>query len=267
MATWLNGSMLAHTAVDSGYARPSLINERHPNGATHQSCPGCQEWLPASAYRCQGTLTPQADVSGQLCLSCRGVVRDGLWIKEPPCAGRSELFFPEERDNPVKGGAGSAYKEAREICLECPLVAKCLVFAFKAEPVGDSHKNRYGMYGSLDPRERADLAKKFVSAGGDEAAAMKIIDALRATGDAREATRKARAAQARKSRAMEVFRLKLSSHGARLADSEWRGYWKLHQTICRNGHTALVTPGALGHGRYFCRECSGSKAKARRAHG
>lgn len=80
------------------------------------------------------------------------------WVEEALCPEVDpELFFP-----PTKGGNAikdSHYDNARRICQRCPVKTQCLEAAMAFED-GQSHYSRYGMFGGLTPRERADLAAK-----------------------------------------------------------------------------------------------------------
>lgn len=63
-----------------------------------------------------------------------------------------DLFFPE------KGQSGQA-REAKRICLGCPVRRLCLTEALAEE--GDlSASHRHGVLGGCSPQERADIAKQ-----------------------------------------------------------------------------------------------------------
>lgn len=65
-----------------------------------------------------------------------------------------DLWFPE----PGKGKPPD-WETPRAICRRCPLRDRCLEYAMDRE--GQLRgEYRYGMYGSLDPYERAALARK-----------------------------------------------------------------------------------------------------------
>jgi transcription factor WhiB len=59
----------------------------------------------------------------------------------PPCRDVDpELFFP----------VGERYSdEGRQVCRSCPVEVECADWAIRAG-------ERYGLYGGLDPRQRAD---------------------------------------------------------------------------------------------------------------
>ena len=69
------------------------------------------------------------------------------------CAGVSpDVFFPVPASSgrTPKAGRPDKYAEARAICARCPVRAECLEFA-------DTYTHTYdhGMFGGLDPDERA----------------------------------------------------------------------------------------------------------------
>lgn len=65
---------------------------------------------------------------------------------------RDEAFFPYRREGGAPGKP-DPYREARRICRDCPVRAECLKVALDAEVAGP----RWGMYGGLNPTERAEL--------------------------------------------------------------------------------------------------------------
>ena len=69
----------------------------------------------------------------------------GSWVSRALCA-RADLviFFPPN------GGKG---KLARQICAQCPVQSECLRYALASG-------EEYGIWGGLDPRERADLPRR-----------------------------------------------------------------------------------------------------------
>lgn len=78
---------------------------------------------------------------------------DGLdWRSRATCANPSlvpdpdRVFFLEP------------YREAKAICRDCGVSAKCLEYALSFEAGGGS--GRYGIYGGLTPNERAKLARR-----------------------------------------------------------------------------------------------------------
>lgn len=62
-----------------------------------------------------------------------------------------ELHYPLETDLP-------GIRKAKAICAGCPAMRDCLNVAMEAETAGRQH--RFGLFGGLTPRERADLARK-----------------------------------------------------------------------------------------------------------
>ena len=68
------------------------------------------------------------------------------------CAGMDvEHFFPLDTDR--RGVAA-----AKAICADCPIADACLNFALEMETSG--RQQRFGVYGGLSPRQRADLQRK-----------------------------------------------------------------------------------------------------------
>jgi hypothetical protein len=68
------------------------------------------------------------------------------------CVGRdSEIWYPLETDLP-------GIRKAKAICAGCPAMRDCLNVAMEAETAGRQH--RFGIFGSMTPRERADLARR-----------------------------------------------------------------------------------------------------------
>jgi WhiB family transcriptional regulator, redox-sensing transcriptional regulator len=69
----------------------------------------------------------------------------GPWAKRALCAEADpEIFFPAHDDPAI---------EARKICTRCSVRTDCLQFAL------DNHE-QYGIWGGLDPKERANLRRK-----------------------------------------------------------------------------------------------------------
>ena len=68
------------------------------------------------------------------------------------CAGYDvEEFFPLDTDR-------RQVAAAKQICAGCPLTRQCLEFAMEMETSGRAQ--RFGIYGGLSPRQRADLQRK-----------------------------------------------------------------------------------------------------------
>lgn len=62
------------------------------------------------------------------------------------CADYPELFYPEGEDYKVRHQTA----RAKLICQDCPLKEQCLEYAITA-------KEHYGIWGGLDPSERAQF--------------------------------------------------------------------------------------------------------------
>jgi WhiB family redox-sensing transcriptional regulator len=68
------------------------------------------------------------------------------------CVGLdSEIWYPLETDLP-------GIRKAKAICAECPAMRDCLNVAMEAETGASQY--RFGLFGGLTPRERADLARR-----------------------------------------------------------------------------------------------------------
>lgn len=68
------------------------------------------------------------------------------------CANEDlEIFFPLDTDR-----RGVAL--AKSVCAGCPWATDCLEDAMRVETSGKAQ--RYGIYGGLTPRQRADLSRK-----------------------------------------------------------------------------------------------------------
>lgn len=71
------------------------------------------------------------------------------WRERAACNGEDpEKFFPDPSD--VKGTTN-----ALQVCVGCPVREQCLELALRAEADG----LRYGVFGGLTPRQRAQVAK------------------------------------------------------------------------------------------------------------
>ncbi|MGH8929373.1 MAG: WhiB family transcriptional regulator [Egibacteraceae bacterium] len=66
------------------------------------------------------------------------------WMKTAKCLyAEPDTFFPEK---------GGSTKEAKRICSECPVRAKCLEYALEND-------ERFGIWGGLSERERRKLKR------------------------------------------------------------------------------------------------------------
>lgn len=92
-----------------------------------------------------------------------GVVPVEAWVERAACntsfSGKPDPWFPREQEK-------AAYFEARVVCRECPVATQCLERAFQMEGNAPP-KQRYGMWGGLTPKERADISKSRRKAQAD----------------------------------------------------------------------------------------------------
>lgn len=71
-------------------------------------------------------------------------IQDETWQDEAICAQTDpEAFFPEK---------GGSTREAKKICLGCPVRQECLDYAL-------AHDERFGIWGGLSERERRRLKR------------------------------------------------------------------------------------------------------------
>lgn len=69
------------------------------------------------------------------------------WMRRAACADTDpELFFPVSNEGP----GATQRAEAKRVCAGCPVRAECLEYALES-------KQRSGVWGGLDERERATL--------------------------------------------------------------------------------------------------------------
>lgn len=70
------------------------------------------------------------------------IANDEPWMEQAICPQTDpELFFPEK---------GSSTKEAKRVCLDCPVREACLSYAMRTD-------QRFGVFGGLSERERRRL--------------------------------------------------------------------------------------------------------------
>ena len=88
----------------------------------------------------QGADTSESDVVYTL-----DVEEELRWQDRALCAQTDpEAFFPEK---------GGSTREAKRICLSCPVRAECLEYALQ-------HDERFGIWGGLSERERRRLKRR-----------------------------------------------------------------------------------------------------------
>lgn len=70
------------------------------------------------------------------------IARPEPWMVDAACVGTDpEAFFPEK---------GQVSKEAKKVCLGCPVTLDCLAYALR-------NGERFGLWGGLSERERRRL--------------------------------------------------------------------------------------------------------------
>jgi WhiB family transcriptional regulator, redox-sensing transcriptional regulator len=89
--------------------------------------------------------SPSAGIAGLLGI---GLEEEGeSWQERALCAQTDpEAFFPEK---------GGSTREAKKICVECPVRAECLEYAL-------ANDERFGIWGGLSERERRRLRRRAV---------------------------------------------------------------------------------------------------------
>ena len=76
---------------------------------------------------------------------------DDSWRKDSACIGKpASLFYPTDD---VEIDSRLSNKVAKGICATCPVKAQCLRWAL-------DHRENYGIWGGLDPKERRAYAKE-----------------------------------------------------------------------------------------------------------
>jgi len=70
------------------------------------------------------------------------------WMRGAPCAGMTDVFYPEQHGN----GERAQGEQARAICAECPHRVRCLELALDN---GELH----GFWGGTSPNERRVIAR------------------------------------------------------------------------------------------------------------
>lgn len=87
------------------------------------------------------------------------------WEERALCRGVDPFMWLPEDENGHVSRAGQA--QAKRLCLGCRVRLECLQLAMGRE--GDvSHHGRYGVWGGMTPRERADLASLLRGADSKE---------------------------------------------------------------------------------------------------
>lgn len=73
------------------------------------------------------------------------------WMDRAACASSpKDVFYPDQIGVPEQ----KAYREARKICADCPVIHECLEYALEVEV---DQARRYGMFGMTTPRDREKL--------------------------------------------------------------------------------------------------------------
>lgn len=79
------------------------------------------------------------------------------WQESAACAGQSaEVFIPNHASQAAEARA-RAFCNGDDTRLPCPVKAQCLAEAMRVETGSIYH--RWGIWGGLNPQERADLAR------------------------------------------------------------------------------------------------------------
>lgn len=76
------------------------------------------------------------------------VFQNPAWMRTAPCAGKTDLFYPQQHGN----GDRATATAAREICAACPHRVKCLEFAI-------DNAELHGVWGGTTPQERRVIAR------------------------------------------------------------------------------------------------------------
>lgn len=80
----------------------------------------------------------------------------GEWHHRAACRGVDDCSPPAEEVFHPTSAHPAAYREALGYCAVCPVTAECLDTAMRVEARGESA--RWGIWGGLTPKQRADLA-------------------------------------------------------------------------------------------------------------
>ncbi|MFG3636005.1 WhiB family transcriptional regulator [Streptomyces huasconensis] len=73
------------------------------------------------------------------------------WMESALCAQTDPDLFHID--------SGGSYTHAAKLCTSCPVSQQCAAFALATEE-GAAHHSRYGLYGGLTPRKRAEQEDK-----------------------------------------------------------------------------------------------------------
>jgi len=94
---------------------------------------------------------PRSD-HGRLVLDLQEAIQDNGGVE---CEQAPDIFFPEDFRGKSKGRdyemANLAERTAREICMRCPVIAKCLKVGLYEE---------YGIFGGTTPEQRKKLRRE-----------------------------------------------------------------------------------------------------------
>lgn len=93
---------------------------------------------------------------------------DEDWAEKAVCSQTDpEAFYPEK---------GGSTKEAKKVCLGCPVREKCLQYAL-------DHDERFGIWGGLSERERRRLKRGLDPNRSDEIAEPHALPAIAASAE------------------------------------------------------------------------------------
>lgn len=97
-----------------------------------------------SVAECDG-ITAQSKPTANNPYTTLAAIAAERWIDDALCAQTDpDSFFPEK---------GGSVREARRICLRCPVRAECLDYAL-------AHDERFGVWGGYSERERRALKRE-----------------------------------------------------------------------------------------------------------
>lgn len=71
------------------------------------------------------------------------------WMRDAPCAGKGDLFHPEQHGN----GAGRKVGQAKAICAQCPHRVRCLEYAI-------DNAEAHGVWGGTSVEDRKTITRQ-----------------------------------------------------------------------------------------------------------